>query len=333
MRSHCTKYLVTILCFLGVFRLHSEQHPSNCAVTYEFSGGRLGDNIISYMHAKWISYKYQIPLLYKPFPYSNELVLDDMETRVTRHRSAKYRRIVYLGKDQTVDLNVKVSTLYVVPYFPESECERRCFTGPGSLPWPYFEVNWNDPGFKACICEMIKPKTKLQLCPVQKDKLNVALHIRLGGDCQHDKGIGSGTPQKSPPETFYFEQLETICRIFRSEKIHVHLFTDDSNPSRLAHHCREYLNEERVEFTYRESGNVFDKNVLEDLFSLMQFDCLIRPESNFSIVASLLTDYKVLIYPDDFTFMGKTPYINKVKIKGSHEGLSNENSYNCAWQR
>src|SRR5579862_7273227 len=67
------------------------------AVTYEFTGGRLGDNLLSYLHAKWISHTRQIPLLYKPFPYSSELCLHDIEIPYTL--------------DSSLDL-------YVCPYFP-----------------------------------------------------------------------------------------------------------------------------------------------------------------------------------------------------------------------
>ncbi|HEV7737800.1 MAG TPA: hypothetical protein VGO47_10580, partial [Chlamydiales bacterium] len=43
---------------------------STQAITYEFSGGRFGDNLLAYFHAKWVSYKYNIPFFYKEFPYS-----------------------------------------------------------------------------------------------------------------------------------------------------------------------------------------------------------------------------------------------------------------------
>ena len=309
MRYQFSKYFLAILYFFEISTLHSEEYNSNFAVTYEFSGGRLGDNLLSYLHAKWISYKYEIPLLYKPFPYSNELVLDDEEIRFSPHLLPSNKKIVYLGRGQTVNLDTNVPTLYIVPYFPEAMWERK------NPRWPYFEVNWDDPGFKDCIREMIKPKKKLELCEVQKDKVNVALHVRSGGEFQPDKTLRSGVPLKAPPTSFFIEQLETICRIFSDEKVHAHIFTDDSNPKELAEEFMEYFDERKVVFTYRETGNRYDKNVLEDLFSLLQFDCLIRPESNFSMIASFLADYKVLIYPDEATYIRKTLYINEVVIQ------------------
>src|ERR1700728_1817882 len=44
-------------------------------ITYALSGGRFGDNLLAFMHAKWFSYRFKLPLLYKPFPYSDQLQL------------------------------------------------------------------------------------------------------------------------------------------------------------------------------------------------------------------------------------------------------------------
>ena len=48
------------------------------AVTYDFSGGRLGDNLISFSHVLWASYKYEVPLLYRSFKYSDMLRLHEL---------------------------------------------------------------------------------------------------------------------------------------------------------------------------------------------------------------------------------------------------------------
>ena len=67
------KFLILFgLVFTGL--LSSESY-----ITYEFFGGRFGDCLLSYLHAKWLSYKYQLPLLYKPFKYSSDLCLDAKE--------------------------------------------------------------------------------------------------------------------------------------------------------------------------------------------------------------------------------------------------------------
>ena len=52
-----------------------------CAVTYDLFDGRFAERAVNYLHAKWISYKTGMPLLYKPFLYSDEFVLHDCESQ------------------------------------------------------------------------------------------------------------------------------------------------------------------------------------------------------------------------------------------------------------
>ena len=68
-------------------------------------------------------------------------------------------------------------------------------------------------------------------------------------------------------------------------------------------------------FGYRKVGNHHAKNVLEDFFSLFNFDILIRPRSNFSVVPSLLSDYALLCYPVDFTKEGKGVALTRIKVE------------------
>lgn len=315
MRNHTLRFSFLFILLLQIYfpsNLFSAQNAPT-AVTYEFSGGRLGDNLITYLHAKWISYKYEIPLLYKPFDYSDEFLFDETESKYSIKHTRKYQRTVLLGREQTVSNNQLKSTLYIVPYFPESACERVYFKDRHGAYFPYFQVDWKDKKFRALAFEMLKPKKAIRLCECPKDKTTIAIHVRTGGgfDAQNLSFI---QPIKCPPETFYLEQLTTICELLPDEELYFHIFTDDRNPAQIANRFQSYLGEERAHFAYRQEGNFHNQNVLEDLFSMMQFDCLIRPESSYSILASILKDYKILIHPDDFAFIKKHPVITKSKI-------------------
>ncbi|NDD58753.1 MAG: hypothetical protein EBZ47_05820 [Chlamydiae bacterium] len=71
-------------------------NPNYNYLTYH-GGGRFGDRLIAYMHAKWLSYKYNIPMLYIPFAYSDDLILDDIELQYRNHGFNKfYRRTAVL---------------------------------------------------------------------------------------------------------------------------------------------------------------------------------------------------------------------------------------------
>src|ERR1700755_1748984 len=67
------KYPIMILFLLTMQHMSILAQPN--AITYELPSGRFGENILVWAMAKWISLKYKIPLLYKPFKYSDQLKL------------------------------------------------------------------------------------------------------------------------------------------------------------------------------------------------------------------------------------------------------------------
>ena len=94
--------------------LFSKAHAA--FITYEFSsGGRLGDCLTSYVHAKWLSFQLKIPLLYRPFPYSAELLMDDLEE--------SHEQYAFIGQTTVLSSNAgsidpASYRIYSCPYFP-----------------------------------------------------------------------------------------------------------------------------------------------------------------------------------------------------------------------
>ena len=108
----------------------------------------------------------------------------------------------------------------------------------------------------------------------------------------------------------------------------MYIFTDEQNPESLVRDYQTKINNPNITFDYRKTTtNRHDLNVLEDLFGMTQFDALIRPDSNFSLVASKLSYDQVCISPKHYyidTILGhpiidealiKIPPTSKVKIK------------------
>ena len=58
------------------------QKPSSF-VTYSLDAGRFGDQLINYMKALWVSCKYDIPLIYHPFSYSDLLELSNAHPQLS----------------------------------------------------------------------------------------------------------------------------------------------------------------------------------------------------------------------------------------------------------
>ena len=76
------------------------------------------------------------------------------------------------------------------------------------------------------------------------------------------------------------------------------------------------LQNPRITFDCRINDNGHNANVLEDFFSMMDFDCLIRPGSHFSRFVQRLGNNKVVIYPESVrkTIGGKS-VINVINMK------------------
>lgn len=299
--------------------LYSAKDKMMCGLVYELSGGRFGDQLICYFHAKWVSYCYDIPVLYKPFSYSHELILHDQEVRYSNQLVKRIPFKKVLKSNETLDHFVRsknLPCLYTIPYFPESIWEHRNHNTHNH--WPYFAVDWEDKGFRKLLQKLVYPKRQLQLLQLPEDKLTVCIHIRRGKEYD-GPGMEHYYPLKFPPDDFYMNSLCLIVNMFPNTPLYVHLFTDDSNNKEVLSRFRQAFQGFDIEFHTRENGNVHNANVLEDFFSMMRFDCIIHGESNFSLCAALIGDYLVRIRPQGFHWENKQLIIDTFHIQKDEE--------------
>lgn len=268
-------------------RLQAKHHHK--AVTYDLGGGRFGDKLLGYAHAKWVSYQYGIPLLYKPFIYSDQLVLHRQEFRYTNENG--FPRIITPMHGDTIDYSADISALFVIPYFPEAPSEHQD-------PIHYWiPVDWDDPGFKKELKRLIHPlfvKTTLNL---PKDRISVAVHVREGGNSDPDRTTWRNFPLKLPPLSYYIDQIKLIYELLEGRPLYIHLFTDANNPSSIVESFKSHLTGMDLVFGCRSQGNNDTSNVLEDFFEMTRFDCLIRTESNYTIMLTKIADFKLVIRP------------------------------------
>ncbi|MFH1253872.1 MAG: hypothetical protein V1646_00380 [bacterium] len=254
------------------------------AVSHDLSGGRFGDSLICYLHAKWISYKYSIPLLYYPFEYSDQLVLSDAELLVTVGNASSLKKekatdIEPITQELFVD-TVKIcpdeGILYIIPWFPESiqEYER---IEDGRL---YFYVNWDDEKFLEEIRKLISPKKKLDLLQIPSDKITVAVHVRRNSNgfdlalsfdenLQVKEGrqfLDDYYPFKCVDDNFYISSIKKLCELFPNRSIYIYIFTDDKDPEKIAEKYKNALSNPLITFDYRHDKHDHTVHVLEDFF-------------------------------------------------------------------
>jgi hypothetical protein len=264
-------------------------------------------------------------------------VLNDREQKYENY-GRRFSRTIEFKRNLFVEVRAQGNTLYVVPYFPECLEEHR-LPEYGSLQsnglanrtsdWPYIAVHWEDREFLKEIRELVRPKNPMNLIIPPKDCISIAVHVRKnsGGfdlpllqntpEDQYDPNkryVDVIFPLKHVPDEYYLEQIQRIMGMYEGQKFYVFIFTDDPEPTPIVSKYEQSINNDAVVFDYRRGENNHYSNVLEDLFSMMQFDCLIRADSNLSIVASKLGDFKVLITPVHHRWEGRKLIIDKVQV-------------------
>lgn len=284
------------------------------AITYSFSGGRFGDCLVAYCHARYAAHKNDTPFIYRPFKFSDQLAMHTLHKQSNEARTVRdivtYPKYPEKGEKVTdLKINKDENLLYVIPFFPECKDERE------RLKLWHFETDWNDKEFIQILRKEISPVFPLQKLNLPQDKLTLAVHIRRGGG--YDKlfqtikrsapvnatvNADKVTPLKFPPDSFYIASIKKVSEYFSDQPLYVHIFTDDENPSELVAYYKKKVNKPNITYGCREKDNHYDKNILEDFFALTQFDALIRAQSNYSIIASKLGNYKIAISPAKFTW-------------------------------
>jgi len=314
------KFFIGMSCFVFI-------HSNPSAVTYSFNTGRFGDRLMSYVHAKWISYKYDFQLLYKPFMFSDQLVLSERE-RVFKQRYVKFfKHVVPVSKGERIAFDKK-NSLYVIPFFSEYLKYKK-----GQYGGHLVTVNWKDECFIGILRDCIRPKRHLQVITAPKDCIRVAIHVRTGGG--FDKMAGEGErlgrvrysdvclPLNHPRDEFYIKQIKKVSELFSDKPIYLYIFTDDLDPKRILSKYKKLVDKPNITFNCRKKGNRPNRNVLEDFFSMQQFDCIIRPNSNFSVIASKMGYNWLTIFPVDYKWDENKLIMTQIEMEIKSTVLNN----------
>ena len=235
--------------------------------------GRLGNALTAYINCKYLSYKYDVPFLYQPFPYSDQFAFHDEEIPREIWEPLFQNKRTFEGVD---DFH-SASTFFVVPYFREGALSHR---------WKLrLYPDWKDQVFINLIRKSLQPRFTFNTISLPHDTINIVLHVRRGGSFDSQEVVRK-LPVKFPSDEFFFDTLKQVSEFFNNHDIYAHIMTDDLEPEKL---LTKYQNE-LVEYKNIRFG--FKKlEIMEDFFSIPKFDCIIRGDSTFSIVASILANF------------------------------------------
>lgn len=286
-------------------------------VSYALTGGRFGDNIRAYGEARWIAYKNHFDFYYRPFVYSNQLAFHKLYPAVSAHNKKKALTIT----DVNQIMNTTQDTLFITQPYPANN-----------------NVDQDNIEFHRMLKKELSPLRMFPPIAIPEGHYSIAVHVRRGGGwdnnlCQRDAlsnaksengrnyvaCIDQRYPRKFAPDSFYIEQLDYVANLNPGKKIYVYLFTDDPKPLTIVEKYQKALSHPQIIFDYRKEHNRHDTNVLEDFYAMMQFDCLIRGQSHYSIWAGILGRIKLEIGPEHFEWQGNDLYITSSKVIERHD--------------
>ncbi len=283
------RFLSFFLTFLGsLFDLSAH------AITYE-GGERFGDKMIIYGQARYLSYITSVPLLWKPFLYSDLLTVD-YEAKPFAEHQWRYPKKFYIrtGADlkeffRQIRDSQTPPTLYIYDYKPLdlSEWDRP------NTDWAIcMNIAWHDPGFADYFRKSCQPKIPIPDL-TKPGRLNVADHVRTysGGDNRE------GFPLKQTNLAYHKRQIRRIYEYNLKRPMHVFLFTDTKKPLEILEIFKEAFKGDDIVFDVAVHENVDVDYVIQDFFAMQKFDALISTQSSFSMMASCVGDFDMVIYP------------------------------------
>jgi hypothetical protein len=122
-------------------------------------------------------------------------------------------------------------------------------------------------------------------------------------------------PIKFPPDQYYIEQIKMVAQLVTDKQLLVVIFTDDPNPLDITERFAKALSAiPNLKLYYRTTENHHTKNVIHDLFTLTQCDCVISASSSFAFAAHLLGDHAIMVFPEHAITCPDKIIIDKVKV-------------------
>lgn len=273
------------------------------AITYSFSFfmeqySRLGDRLVAYLHAKHVGETYGLPVYFKPFKGAEYFALSALETMKADQKAPLYfKKVVHLNSRADIQAlkNKEDSTLYVLPYFPESRIESDGSITTGNQ----YPIDWK--AFKPKVQELLRITSPYEELAIPENAFAIALHIRTGGTFD-DPDTPTMLPGKLPPRSYYIGELEKLLKsphLSHDKPLFIHIFTDAIDPQEvhdwLAHEM-EKRNLPRVTLSFTQNATLKD-----DVANMSRFHALIRPDSNLSWAISRVSDtLETEIFPISF---------------------------------
>lgn len=293
---------------------------NSSAITYRLNRGRLGDHLLTYIKAKYLSLKYNLPLLYKPFIHSNLFKLSTKELLSAKANEKKYHQHIYI---ETADdlFNQKPYTLFISSLKTKiKKSENGTFSNESIAEFLNFKKNKH---FLHFLNAYLASKKTIEPIKLSANVMNIAVHVRKGDgydphlfstqyddtsifSCHKTKRFSKryeysdvAHPRRFPPEQYYINQILLLHELFPEKIFFIYIFTDSKKPHKIVERFKIALStiKEKLIIRFNQKGTNQPQDILNDMFTMAQFDYLIRPSSSFSKCAQILGNFKITLEP------------------------------------
>lgn len=306
------------------------------AITYKLNGGRLGDCIYSFSLARWLAYKYNTQFYYIPFGNIDLFSIESHEKILAPNIKKKFKKIITVKSEDELSSYLKSQkepTLFLI-YFHAKFIVPEDISSTDPLAIRKVGTNWiyllmkQNKNFEKTIKRDLHIRKNPKPLILPNNMITVAVHIRKGGG--FDAPLGSAQyvskhkhfkipsdrvhPLKFPPEQYYVDQIINISDMFNNFPIFICIFTDDQDPDGLTKRLKQKIDRPNIEFACAQTGhNIFTENILDDVYQMSRFDCLIKSSSHFAWISQLIGDHKIIIYPQLATWDSTNNIIKIIK--------------------
>lgn len=271
-----------------------EQH----AISYNLGGDRFGDKVLGYVQARYLSYITSIPFLYRPFIYSDQLIIDNNALPYDLH-AHKYGRQFHIASGQTlteffhqIQNPQSPPTLFIVDFFPSDISEWDGDTRRTLI----FNHPWHNTAFANYMKNILQPRIPVPNFTC-KDRLNVAVHVRTLSGTDTADTSWAHLPLKHPALDYYERQINKVYEWNSRRPMYVFLFSDTNKPLDLVGHFRKRFQGSDIVFDIQILTRPDLNNTVQDFFAMQQFSVLVATQSNFSMMAARMGAFDMVLFP------------------------------------
>lgn len=341
-------FLATVCCLVAIGSvIKGRSHGAHQCVITSKDQSRLGDQILSYATAKWLSYKYAIPFIATKFNGSESFVIDRVDRCLDDETQKSFKQIIEVTTEDELIAHLRsaqVSTLLIVSYSTGLHYPVELVA---NFQWPDMYTNMyfyssRHPQFRDELKKGLVLKNQPKAIKFPEDRISVAVHVRKGsgGDTEQTsvqyadewaeiiakkikkpyliKGTDMYFPLKLPPEQFYVDQIIRLSQFLNNQPLFVYIFTDDKNPQQIVGRFKQRIKLPNIEFACEQTDaaerHAERMSIIDDIYNMARCDCLIKPSSGLSLISQFIGDHKVVIYPQNSTIMGDSS-LNQVIIR------------------